>query len=407
MINIIKKMDQTVTNFINNNAAEQQLPVVIALNDQCNEVDLCQLCKLSSLDAVSYQLKEVKQITGKLCRHTLGQLQNHPDVNFIHYDYKVRANLNTATAAIGSREINNNFGLTGKGITISVIDSGIYRHYDLITPANRIVGFADFVNGQTVPYDDNGHGTHVAGAIAGNGTASSGTYRGVAPEANLVGVKVLDSQGNGSLSNVVAGIDWSIANRSKYGIRVINLSLGADPYTSYTNEPLAQACEKAWRTGIVVVAAAGNSGPSGTIDTPGFDPIILTVGAVNDRNTIPLTDDIPGDYTSSKPTVDGFIKPDIALPGTNITSLISPNSVLANQNPQNKVGNQYLTLTGTSMAAGVASGAVALLLQAYPPLTPDVIKVRMIEASRYFAPDFSGYSILTTLFNMTRHYNKI
>ncbi|WP_051428333.1 S8 family peptidase [Bacillus sp. J33] len=402
-----QKIDYVISNFLNQKDIKENLDVVIVLNDDCMTVDVSQLCTLQKADRPEHHLKEIKQITGSFCADTLRQLKNHSDVKHIHHDYSVRINLNTATAAIGANIANNSYGLRGRGITVSVIDTGVYRHYDLTSPSNRIIGFRDFVNGQTVPYDDNGHGTHVAGAIAGNGAASSKQYSGVAPEANIVGVKVLDSQGNGSLSNVVAGINWSMANRSTYGIRVINLSLGATPSTSYVNDPLAQACEKAWKSGIVVVAAAGNSGPQGTIDTPGFDPIILTIGAANDRNTIPIQDDIPGNYTSSKPTIDGFIKPDIAVPGTNITSLMSPNSTLANQLPQNRVGAHYLTLTGTSMATGVASGIVALLLQASPPYTPDLVKVRLIEASRYFAPDFAGYSILTTLFNMNRHYNTL
>jgi serine protease AprX len=337
------------------------------------------------------------------CRQTLRKLINHPKVKHVHHDYDVHTSLNIATATIQSKDANNRYGLTGKGVTVAVIDTGIYRHYDLIYPTNRIIGFKDFVNGQTVPYDDNGHGTHVAGAIAGNGSASSKLYSGVAPEANVVGVKVLDDQGSGSLSNVIAGINWSIENRSRFGIRVINLSLGATPFTSYVNDPLAQACEKAWVSGIVVSAAAGNSGPDGTIITPGFDPLILTIGATNDRNTARLDDDVPARYTSSKPTVDGFIKPDIAVPGTNITSLVSPNSTLANQYPENRVGANYLTLTGTSMATGIASGMVAILLQAYPPYSPDTMKVRLIEASHYFAADFPGYSLAMKLLRMTRH----
>jgi serine protease AprX len=375
------------------------------LHDESETVDISELCTLRDIDRPYYHLKELQQITGRFCKQTLRELIAHPKVKHVHHDYEVHTNLNTATPTVGAKEAIRTYGLTGKGVTVSVIDTGIYRHYDLIYPTNRIIAFQDFVNGRTVPYDDNGHGTHVAGAIAGNGSASSNYYSGVAPEANLVGVKVLNAQGSGSLSNVVAGINWSIANRNSLGIRVINLSLGAPPFTSYINDPLAQACEKAWSSGIVVSAAAGNSGPDGTIITPGYDPVILTIGATNDRNTIRRGDDVPAQYTSSKPTIDNFIKPDIAVPGTNITSLLSPNSTLANQYPENRVGANYLTLTGTSMATGIASGIIALLLQAYPPYTPDIVKVRLIEASNYFAPNFPGYSLIMKLLEMTSHYH--
>ena len=396
------QIDPVINHFLENDDNSMEvLDAIVMLNDDCKHVDISQLCTLTDLDEPVHHLKELKQITGRFCKQTINKLNNHPEVKYVHHDYDVHINLNVATAAIQSKSANTLHGLTGRGVTVAVIDTGIYRHYDLIHPTNRIIDFIDFVNGRTTPYDDNGHGTHVAGAIAGNGSASSKLYSGVAPEANVVGVKVLDGQGNGSLSNVIAGIDWSIENRMRLGIRVINLSLGATPFTTYINDPLAQACERAWKSGIVVSAAAGNSGPKGTIDTPGFAPLILTIGATNDRNTASINDDVPAQYTSSKPTIDGFIKPDVAVPGTNITSLISPNSTLANQYPANHVGNNYLILTGTSMATGIASGLVAILLQAYPSYSPDVVKVRLIEASHYFAPDFPGYSLIMKLIQMT------
>lgn len=402
---VSNQIDPFIDHFLKHDDNKELLAVVIMLNDDCDPVEISQLCSLTDLDHPLHHLNELKQITGKFCKQTLRKLINHPKVKHVHHDYDVYTNLNVATATIQAKGANNTHGLTGKGVTVAVIDTGIYRHYDLIYPTNRIIGFKDFVNGQTIPYDDNGHGTHVAGAIAGNGSASSKLYSGVAPEANVVGVKVLNNQGSGSLSNVIAGINWSIENRTSLGIRVINLSLGATPSTSYVNDPLAQACEKAWRSGIVVSAAAGNTGPEGTIVTPGFDPVILTIGATNDRNTTRLDDDVPAQYTSSKPTVDGFIKPDIAVPGTNITSLLSPNSTLANRYPENRVGPNYLTLTGTSMATGIASGIVAILLQAYPPYTPDTVKVRLSEASHYFAPNFPGYSLAMKLLKMTSHFH--
>ncbi|SDI13276.1 S8 family serine peptidase [Alteribacillus bidgolensis] len=166
-----KQNDPIVEQFVQQDNSTENLAVVIILKDDCKTVDISQLCSLEETDEPKYHLKEIKQITGKFCKGTLKKLIDHPIVKHVHHDYEVHINLNIATVAIGAKNANNRHNLTGNGVTVAVIDSGIYRHYDLIYPTNRIIGFRDFVNGRTVPYDDNGHGTHVAGAIAGNGAA--------------------------------------------------------------------------------------------------------------------------------------------------------------------------------------------------------------------------------------------
>jgi serine protease AprX len=402
-----KKIDSVVENFIlkENERKDDSntLPIVITLRKDCKASHVSKLCSLSKIDRPNHHLHSIKQMTGRFCKKTIQELLKHQQVKGVYHDYEVRSNLNVATRAVGGLAVRNQFGLTGKGITIAVVDTGIYPHPNLINPTNRIIGFVDFINGRSSPYDDNGHGTHVAGDAASNGFTSSGLYSGPATEANLVGVKVLNSEGSGTLSGVLAGIDWTIQNKDTFNIRIMNLSLGAQPTTNYTNDPLAQASEKAWLAGIFVTAAAGNTGPNGTIQTPGYDPLIMTVGAINDRNTVDISDDIRASYTSRKPTVNGLIKPDVFVPGTRLTSLISPNSTLVKRMPGNKVGNQYFILSGTSMATGLLSGMAAQVLQAYPTLTPDVLKVRLIETSQFFASNVEGYSLLIKLFNLTRN----
>src|SRR5690606_33155351 len=174
---------------------------------------------------------------------------------------------------------------------------------------------------------------------AGNGFQSEGLYAGAAPEADIVGVKVLDFSGGGRLSTVIRGIEWCIENKEKYGIRILSLSLGSPALESYRHDPLAQAAEKAWHKGIVVCAAAGNDGPNrGTISTPGNHPLIITVGAVDDRNTVSREDDVRAPFSSLGPTPDGLIKPDIYAPGTDIISLNAPGSELEKMLFESRVG---------------------------------------------------------------------
>lgn len=213
----------------------------------------------------------------------------------------------------------------GEGIGIAVIDTGIYPHPDLITPNNRIVAFVDFVNGKKVPYDDGGHGTHVAGDAAGNGMMSEGLFRGPAPKANLIGLKALAGKGGGKTSDVIKSIEWCIQNKDKYNIRIINMSLGHTAKKDYWNDPSNQAVKKAYEAGIIVVAAAGNEGPEpGTVASPGDSPHAISVGAVDDNNTpCPLDDKITR-FSSRGPTTGGLMKPDLVAPGEAIISTMSP-----------------------------------------------------------------------------------
>jgi serine protease AprX len=369
-------------------------PVVIRLKGNVNVETWKRECQFQKTDLYKCTMPQVGMMAGSICRETLYRMALHPDTDFISTDYKVKTLLNVARTTVGATAVKNQYGLTGKGVTIAIVDTGIYPHPDLINPTNRIVAFRDFINGRTDPYDDNGHGTHVAGDAASNGFSSSGLYAGPATEANLVGVKVLGADGGGSLSTVLQGIDFVIENRVALNIRIMNLSLGAIPFTNYVNDPLAQAVRRAWRAGIVVFAAAGNTGPNGTINTPGFDPLIITVGATQDKETVDRSDDEYAFYTSRGPTVNGFVKPDIAAPGSNITSLLAPNSTLVQQFPNNRVGNVYFTLSGTSMATPIAAGAAAQLLQAYPALRPDQVKALLKETSTFIADGVPGYLMI-------------
>ncbi|MCX7871432.1 MAG: S8 family peptidase [bacterium] len=290
-------------------------------------------------------------------------------------------------------------GITGKGVTVAVIDTGIYPHPDV---KDRIIEFVDFVNnknGVENAYDDNGHGTHCAGLVCGNGSKANGNYKGPAFEANLIGIKVLDKQGSGSLSNIIRGIYWCIKNKDKYNIKVISMSLGATSAIKEQDDIIAKAVEDAEKAGITVVIAAGNSGPlKETIGTPGISEHAITVGAYDDKNTITLNDDTPAFFTSKGPTpVDKKDKPDISSPGVEVVSLRSPNSTI-DKEPVIHYGDYYTLLSGTSMATPIVAGVVALILQANPNLTPAQIK-QIIKETATPVKDASKYSVGAGLIN--------
>lgn len=213
----------------------------------------------------------------------------------------------------------------GQGVTIAVIDTGIYPHPDLITPTNRILASVDFVNEKKVPYDDGGHGTHVAGDAAGSGMMSNGLYKGPAPKANLVSLKALAGKGGGKTSDVIKSIEWCIRNKEKFNIKVINMSLGHTAAKEYYNDPTNLAVKKAYEAGIVVVAAAGNEGPDPmTVGAPGDSPHAISVAAADDNNTKDPSDDKIAKFSSRGPTPGGLHKPDLAAPGEAIISTMSP-----------------------------------------------------------------------------------
>jgi serine protease AprX len=281
-------------------------------------------------------------------------------------------------------------GTTGRGVTVAVLDSGVAADPDLVSPTSRILASVNFADQRSVA-DPGGHGTHVAGIIAGNGTRSAGEFVGVAPEANIVDVRVLSSTGSGRISSVVRGIEWVLAHRVTYNIRVMNLSFGAPTATSYRTDPMSAAVEIAWRQGLVVVAAAGNSGPGrDTVASPGIDPYVITVGAADDHATATPRDDTLAPF-SSWGTADSNPKPDLLAPGRRIVSIRVQGSALDSLFPDHVVaahnGSTYLRLSGTSMATPVVSGAAALLLQARPNLSPDQVKALLVGTAQPFGQD--------------------
>ena len=263
--------------------------------------------------------------------------------------------------------------VSGAGVTVALLDTGVIQTPDL---GDRVVARVDLTPDHD-GFDRFGHGTHMAGIIAGDGTVSAGTWTGVAPKAKLVSVKVAGADGSTDVSEVIAGLQWIYSHRAQYGIRVLNLSFGTDGIQPYLIDPLDFAVEQLWKAGILVVVAAGNGGLLG-LAKPGDDAFVVTVGAADLRNTTSLLDDLVAPFSAVGPTLDGLIKPDLVAPGTSIVSTRDPGSTIDWAYPDAVVDNDYFKGTGTSQAAAVISGVAALMFQAKPGLTPDVAKATLM-----------------------------
>ena len=359
------------------------------------------------------KLGVIKARAARIPNALLKRLADDPKVKRVHLDRDVTGEIARTTATVGAKNVHVQYGYTGAGVGVAVIDSGITAWHDDLTVASRtgqrVAAFVDFVNNHTTKYDDWGHGTHVAGIIAGNGYDSNGDRTAIAPKANIVALKALDFEGKGKISNIIAALDWAITNRTNYNIRVINMSLGAGVFESYNTDPLTLAAKHAVDAGIVVVAAAGNMGKArdgkpqyGAISAPGNAPWVLTVGASSSMGTTDRRDDTMASYSSRGPTMIDFgAKPDLVAPGTGTVSLAEKNSLLyttkaayllpAKRFGLNLESMPYLTLSGTSMATPVVAGTVALMIEANPTLTPNMVKAIL----QFTAQVYPGYNYLT------------
>ena len=373
------------------------------------------------------ELRALDAVAVWLSAREIADLGEEPWIEYIVADNPVYgigvASMDVTNLAIGLGDLAApaEGGLAGRGVTVAVIDSGVAVHEDL--GDERLVGWRDFVKRRKAPYDDAGHGTFVAGLIAGDGSASlpldedgvdgfaTVQFRGVAPAADIVAVKVLDKFGRGRASGLIAGILWAVEQRDALGIDVMNISVAGTPVGPAEVDPVAQAVRTAWEAGITVVCAAGNEGEFGLggILSPGNEPHVITVGATDTKQTPEVADDRVAAYSSYGPTLyDEFAKPDLVAPGNRNISLRTPGCYIDKTFPENVIPvedyweptllaavkpapeSDYLMLSGTSTSAPVVAGAVALMLEDDPALTPDDVKVRLM-ASADPVPEASGY----------------
>jgi len=287
-------------------------------------------------------------------------------------------------------------GSTGAGVTVALLDTGVSPVADL---GNRVLARVDLTP-EHDGIDHFGHGTHMAGTIAGDGNPT-GNWVGVAPGANLVSVKVAGANGATDVSVVIAGLQWVVNNKDKYGIRVLNLSFGTDSTQTYVTDPLDFAVEQVWFSGITVVVAAGNRGPSGgTVNKPADDPFVISVGAVDLKNSTGKDDDVLASFSSRGPTQDGFTKPGFLAPGVTIVSNRAVGSTIDQMYPDARIGASYFKGTGTSQAAAIVSGIVALMYQANPSLTPDQVKaVLKGTAKGYLVSTWGGGNLVVDAYD--------
>jgi serine protease AprX len=341
------------------------------------------------------------------------------DVGYVAYDRDVEllGHVSLTSGADAARVMGNYSPVyDGTGVGIAVLDSGIDPGHAAMTvesgSASRVVKSVDFT-GENRTDDPYGHGTHVAGIAAGNGQISNGAYIGIAPNASIINLRVLNAQGRGSVSSLLAAIDWIKTNKDAYRIRVVNMSLGTSAVDSYRNDPLCLAVRSLVNANVVVVAAAGNEGKDssgtklyGQIHSPGIDPGVITVGASNSFGTDARNDDGVTTYSSRGPTrsfwtdsygqkhYDNLVKPDLVAPGNRIIDAQAPGNLLVTQNPtldanvSGSSAREQMYLSGTSMSAPVVSGAAALLLQANPKLTPNLVKALLM----YTAQPLAGFN---------------
>jgi serine protease AprX len=368
--------------------------------------------------SVDRHLQLVNALLARIPEARLPEFERDLEVAYITPDRPVASRMNNAAANVKAPFAWSQ-GLTGKGIGVAVIDGGITIRENLPTPAgtgnpDRIVYQADYSgSGANAGGSQLEHGTYIAGIIGGNGPDALKTGKcaanscfltiygmapyGMAPNVNLIDLKALNRTGQGSDSSVISAISAAIQLHNTYDIRIINLSLGRRVYESYTLDPLCRAVEQAWKAGIVVVVAAGNDGGGGpgkgygTINSPGNDPYVITVGAMNTKGSPTRAEAVQVSYSSKGPTFgDSIVKPDLVAPGN---LLVSPAPQVAGFDPQPgghdtaRPASAVSQLSGTSVAAGVVSGAVALLLQNDPTLTPDMVKARLMKTARKALPN--------------------
>ena len=419
-------LDKEVVQVQNDSVAGRQMRRIL-VQPKASASDNTVPNKLTSLGGkIRQAYKSFRLLSAELPLDKVRDLEVDSNVEYIALDRDVFPSglLEATTGAEQIRNLLSTTTLDGRGIGIAVIDSGIYSPHGIFArvKATNVIASKDFTGANLLNDDIYGHGSHVATLAAGADEFAEGAYTGIAPGANLLNLRVLDSNGQGSASTVIAALDWCIQNKTTYNIRVINLSLGTAPVDSYKDDPLCLAARRAYDAGIVVVAAAGNLGRDaagnkvyGGIQSPGIDPSVITIGASNTLGTAQRSDDVVTTYSSRGPTrgywtdtqgirhYDNLIKPDLIAPGNKIiaaqsigtTSGSIPNTLIQlypelDTNAASVKTNKTMYLSGTSMSAPLVAGAAALLLQANPTLTPGLVKAILM----YTAQPLKGFNTL-------------
>ena len=354
---------------------------------RCNEYE-SNYNEVLAMGTIKYKLPMIDSYVIEVDEDKLNHLQENEKLLSYELDTHITAQMNRAGEIIEMKWAHNR-NIYGKDIGVAVVDTGLSLHKDFTEPTSRVQGFYDLIHGRSEPYDDNGHGTHVAGIIGGNGLLCNGKYIGVAPKCNIIAVKVIDQKGDGNISDVLAGLQWIIDNKDRYNIRVVNISVGTTTKDNVDeNSLLVKGVNAVWDAGVVVVVAAGNNGPGPmSISTPGISRKVITVGSSDDRISVELFGSKTMDYSGRGPTASCIKKPDIVAPGSNIVSCSTMKnyqryrySMLNNPRSDN-YNLMYAVKSGTSMATPIVSGAIALLLSKNPTMTNKDVKLKLRESA--------------------------
>jgi serine protease AprX len=369
--------------------------IIVQKSSQTNQVEQY-IEKLGG--KVTKDLSIINAVAAEIPSGQLATLRQYPGVRWVSLDSPIVSSKkpdkdsdptplpeNYYLDTLGVRQVWD-MGYQGEGVTVAVIDSGIFLDRDFsFNPGKsktRILVQMSFNSGKVV--DKFGHGTHVAGIIGGTGEASDGLYAGIAPLVNFVNLKIMNDEGMAYESDTVEAMQWIFDNKETYNIRVVNLSIQSTVEQSYHSSPLAAAAEILWFNGVVVVTTAGNwvDGFNPIQAPPANDPFLITVGAVDENDTSDRQDDFLASFSAYGLTQDCCFKPELVAPGQDIISVLSLSSEWRFEYPERVImDTEYFRLSGTSMSAPMVSGAIALLLQAEPELTPDQVKYRLIHST--------------------------
>ncbi len=363
--------------------SKEKIQIIVRCSEYENNYN-----EVAAMGEIKYKLPMIDSYVIEVDEEQLEELHKKSDDWSYELDTHITAQMNRVSEIIGLKWAHER-NITGEGIGVAVADTGICLHKDFVEGGNRILYFYDLLHGRTEPYDDNGHGSHVAGIIGGNGFLSGGKYIGIAPKCNLIGIKVLDQRGDGNISDVLAGLQWIIDNKKKYNIRIVNISVGTTSKENIDeNSLLVKGVNAVWDAGIVVVVAAGNNGPGPmSISTPGISRKVITVGSSDDRISVELFGNKTKDYSGRGPTSSCIKKPDIVAPGSNIVSCGTMKNYqryrynTINNPRSDNYSLMYTIKSGTSMATPIVSGAIALLLSKYPDMTNKDVKLKLRDSA--------------------------
>jgi len=349
-----------------------RIQIIVSCKDYIRDYEC-----VKSMGTIKHKLPMINAYVVEINENKMNKIISNDGVLAYEYDAYITAQMNRASEIIELKWAHDR-DIYGENIGVAVVDTGIWPHEDFISDKNRVVGFCDIINNEKKPYDDNGHGTHVAGIIGGNGSASNKVYMGIAPKCNLIGVKVLNSKGDGNISDVLAGLQWIIDNKKKYNIRIVNISVGATTKSEQDESSmLVKGVNAVWDAGLVVVVAAGNNGPNPmSISIPGISRKVITVGSSDDNYTVEVFGSKKRDYSGRGPTSACIKKPDIIAPGSSIVSC-QVHKRKSYKTKNRNTSPMYTIKSGTSMSTPIVSGAIALLLSRHPKLTNRDVKLKL------------------------------